>query len=44
MQLGKISSVISAAYAIAELVKNLYTGLPKGIYVSIGVTYFIKLM
>lgn len=37
MQLGKITSVVSAAYAIAELVKNLYLGMPQNIYVSMGV-------
>ncbi len=33
----KNTCVISAAYAIAELVKNLYHGLPDKKYTSLGV-------
>jgi len=29
--------VISAAYAIIELIKNLYHGMPEKIYTSLGV-------
>lgn len=43
LQMGKQSAVISAAYAISDLLKNLYFGLPENSYTSLGVYSFGKL-